>query len=152
MAERKLEQDPTTLAGFSEQLRRNGMVAGAGAVRGRRGPAGRGRRPEIAVGDTGCENLVGPARREQPESGRVLVLPAALFPGLLQCWLDGSVCLLDEKYRQLPGGAGESLSRDRRGARGRGVGDTRGCPLMLVEWIAYAQAGHLVQSARDLFR
>src|SRR6266699_3665443 len=29
VAERKLEQDRTTLAGFSEQLRRHGMVAGA---------------------------------------------------------------------------------------------------------------------------
>src|SRR5271166_3919786 len=37
----KLEQDLTTLAGFSEQLRRHGMVAGAGVLSARERPAGR---------------------------------------------------------------------------------------------------------------
>src|SRR6202008_1062096 len=36
----KLEQDLTTLAGFSEQLRRRGMVAGARVVSARERPAG----------------------------------------------------------------------------------------------------------------
>src|SRR3984893_6106939 len=36
----KLEQDLTTLAGFSEQLRRHGMVAGARVLSARQRPAG----------------------------------------------------------------------------------------------------------------
>src|ERR1700733_15236970 len=36
----KLEQDLTTLAGFSEQLRRHGMVAGARVLAARQRPAG----------------------------------------------------------------------------------------------------------------
>ncbi len=44
VAAAKLEQDLTTLAGFSEQLRRHGMVAGARVLSARERPAGRGRR------------------------------------------------------------------------------------------------------------
>src|SRR5499426_4570542 len=40
VAESKLEQDLTTLAGFSEQLRRHGMVAGARVLSARERPAG----------------------------------------------------------------------------------------------------------------
>src|ERR1700755_2106633 len=40
VAAAKLEQDLTTLAGFSEQLRRHGMVAGARVLSGRERPAG----------------------------------------------------------------------------------------------------------------
>src|SRR5438874_10281904 len=40
VAERKLEQDRTTLAGFSEQLRRHGMVAGARVLSATERPAG----------------------------------------------------------------------------------------------------------------
>ena len=57
MAQRKLEQDRTTLAGFSEQLRRHGMVAGARVLSAAERPA----RPgvaaalKIAAGDPVCE-------------------------------------------------------------------------------------------------
>ena len=40
VAESKLEQDLTTLAGFSEQLRRHGMVAGARVLSATERPAG----------------------------------------------------------------------------------------------------------------
>src|SRR6516225_8920291 len=40
VAESKLEQDLTTLAGFSEQLRRHGMVAGARVLSAAERPAG----------------------------------------------------------------------------------------------------------------
>ncbi len=82
------------------------------------------------------------------------VFPAALFPGLLQCRLDGSLYeLLDEKYQQRPCRARESLEPVTAGVREAEALEVReGAPLMLVERIAYAQAGHPVEFARDLFR
>ena len=156
VAQPKLEQDRTTLAGFSEQLRRHGMVAGARVLSAAERPA----RPgvaaalKIAVGDPVCE-----IRRVRLGDGNPIAVecsafPAALFPGLLQCRLDGSLYdLLDEKYQQRPGRARESLEPVTAGVREAEALEIReGAPLMLVERIAYAQAGHPVEFARDLFR
>ena len=156
VAQRKLEQDRTTLAGFSEQLRRHGMVAGARVLSAAERPA----RPgvaaalKIAVGDPVCE-----IRRVRLGDGSPIAVessafPAALFPGLLQCRLDGSLYdLLDEKYAQRPSRARESLEPVTAGVREAESLEVReGAPLMLVERIAYAEAGHPVEFARDLFR
>jgi GntR family transcriptional regulator len=156
VAQGKLEQDRTTLAGFSEQLRRHGMVAGARVLSAAERPA----RPgvaaalQISAGDPVCE-----IRRVRLGDGRPIavecsVFPAALFPGLLQCRLDGSLYeLLDEKYQQRPCRARESLEPVTAGVREAEALEVReGAPLMLVERIAYAQAGHPVEFARDLFR
>ena len=45
----KLEQDLTTLAGFSEQLRRHGMVAGARVLSARSRPAGPAAAPALEI-------------------------------------------------------------------------------------------------------
>src|SRR6185437_12327370 len=93
VAEPKVEQDLTTLAGFSEQLRRHGMVAGARVLSASERPA----RPgvaaalNIAAGDLVCE-----IRRVRLGDGSPIAVecssfPAALFPELLQCRLDGSL-------------------------------------------------------------
>ena len=129
VAEPKLEQDLTTLAGFSEQLRRHGHGGrGPGAVR--RPSARPARRPpprwSWPTGDPVYE-----VRRVRLADGQPIALehslfPAALFPGLLQCRLDGSLYeLLDEKYGQRPYRARESLepvTRGRPGGRGAGGG------------------------------
>src|SRR3984885_8477136 len=47
----KLEQDPPTLAGFSEQLRRHGMVAGARVLAARPRPAGPAAGAALQVGE-----------------------------------------------------------------------------------------------------
>ena len=156
VAQAKLEQDRTTLAGFSEQLRRHGMVAGARVLSAAERPA----RPgvaaalEITAGDPVCE-----IRRVRLGDGRPIavecsVFPAARFPGLLGCRLDGSLYdLLDEKYQQRPCRARESLEPVTAGVREAEALEVReGAPLMLVERVAYAQAGHPVEFARDLFR
>src|ERR1700755_966653 len=63
VAAAKLEQDLTTLAGFSEQLRRHGMVAGARVLSGRERPAGPAAAAalRLAQGDPACEGRRGPA-------------------------------------------------------------------------------------------
>ena len=47
----KLEQDLTTLAGFSEQLRRHGMVAGARVLSARQRPAGAAAGAALRIGE-----------------------------------------------------------------------------------------------------
>ena len=83
VARRKLEQDRTTLAGFSEQLRRHGMVAGARVLSAAERPA----RPgvaaalKIAAGDPVCEiRRVRLGDGGQPDRGRVLVLSRRAVP------------------------------------------------------------------------
>ena len=87
----KLEQDLTTLAGFSEQLRRHGMVAGARVLSATVRPAGPAAGAALQVGGDGQAYEI---RRIRLADGRPMVLehslfPAERFPGLLDGRLDG---------------------------------------------------------------
>ncbi len=156
VTERKLEQDHTTLAGFSEQLRRQGMTAGARVLSARQRPAGpaAGAALDLREGDPVHE-----VRRVRLGDGRPIVLehslfPAATFPGLLQCRLDGSLYdLLEARYGKRPYRARESLEPVTAGVReAEALEVAEGAPLMLVERVAYTRAGEPVEFARDLFR
>ncbi len=156
VAERKLDQDHTTLAGFSEQLRRHGMVAGARVLSATQRPAG-----PVAASALGLHegDRVHEVRRVRLGDGRPIVLehslfPAAVFPGMLQCRLDGSLYeLLETRYGQRPHRARESLEPVTAGVReAEALEVTEGAPLMLVERVAYARTGQPVEFARDLFR
>src|SRR6185437_14824576 len=133
----KLEQDLTTLAGFSEQLRRHGMVAGARVLSARSRPAG-----PVA------------ARRVRLGDGRPIALerslfPAARFPGMLEFRLDGSLYeLLEVRYGLRPHRARESLEPVTAGVREAEALDVaEGAPLMQVERIAYARSGEPLEFA-----
>jgi GntR family transcriptional regulator len=156
VAQPKLEQDVTTLAGFSEQLRRHGMVAGARVLSAAQIPAGSAAAAalELADGDPVHE-----VRRIRLADGRPMVLehsrfPAALFPGMLDCRLDGSLYeLLEERFGLRPHRAKESfepvLARVREA---EALEVEEGAPLMLVERTAYSEAGQPLEYARDLLR
>jgi GntR family transcriptional regulator len=156
VAESKLEQDLTTLAGFSEQLRRQGMVAGARVLSATERPAG----PVAAthLGLTEGDPLY-EVRRVRLGDGRPIALehslfPAAAFPGMLQCRLDGSLYeLLDTKFGRRPCRAKESLEPVIAGVREAEALEVKeGAALMLVERTAYSDEGTAVEFARDLFR
>jgi len=156
VAERKLEQDRTTLAGFSEQLRRHGMQPGARVLFATQRPAG-----PVSAAALGLRegDPVHDVRRVRLGDGRPIVLeqslfPAAVFPGLLQCRLDGSLYeLLETRYGQRPHRARESLEPVTAGVReAEALEVAEGAPLMLVERVAYDRAGQPVEFARDLFR
>src|SRR5256884_6212042 len=156
VAERKLEQDRTTLAGFSEQLRRHGIQPGARVLLATQGPAGpvSAAALQLAEGDPVHE-----VRRVRLGDGRPIVLeqslfPAALFPGLLQCRLDGSLYeLLEARYGQRPHRARESLEPVTAGVReAEALEVAEGAPLMLVERVAYDRARQPVELARDPLR
>jgi GntR family transcriptional regulator len=156
VAEPKLEQDLTTLAGFSEQLRRHGKVAGArvlAAARIAASPAAAAAL-ELPEGDP-----VHDVRRIRLADGRPIVIehsqfPAGLFPDLLDCRLDGSLYdLLADNYGLRPHRARESLEPVVAGVReAEALEVSEGAPLMLVERTAYSATGQPLEYARDLFR
>src|ERR1700757_164211 len=95
VAAAKLEQDLTTLAGFSEQLRRHGMVAGArvlsarerpagpaagGALRLRGGGPGGGRGPGLGRERPGLRGAAGPAGRRAADRAGALTVPGRPVP------------------------------------------------------------------------
>ena len=156
VAAAKLEQDLTTLAGFSEQLRRRGMVAGARVLSATQRPAGPAAAAALKLGE--CDRVC-EVRRVRLAAGSPVAVehslfPAAMFPGLLGCRLDGSLYeLLEVRYGQRPHRARESLEPVTAGVRDAEALEVReGAPLMLVERIAYARTGEPVEFARDLFR
>jgi GntR family transcriptional regulator len=152
----KLEQDLTTLAGFSEQLRKAGRVAGARVLTAMERPAGPAAAAALRLGeaDPVCE-----VRRIRLADGRPVVLerslfPAFRFPDLLGCRLDGSLYeLLEIRYGLRPHHAKEILEPVTAGVREAEALDVaEGAPLMLVERTAYARTGEPLEFARDLFR
>jgi DNA-binding GntR family transcriptional regulator len=152
----QVEQDRTTLAGLSEQLRRQGLVAGARVLSAAQRPAGPAAAAALglAEGDPVCE-----IRRVRLGDGHPIAMehsqfPAASFPGLLGCRLDGALYdLLGEQYRRRPQRARESLEPVLAGAGEAEALDVReGAPLLLVERVAYDAGGAPVEFARDLFR
>jgi GntR family transcriptional regulator len=156
VAEPKLEQDLTTLAGFSEQLRRHGKVAGARVLAATRIPASPAAAAalQLAEGDP-----VHDVRRIRLADGAPTVIehsqfPAVLFPDLLDCRLDGSLYdLLADRYGKRPYRARESLEPVVAGVReAEALEVDEGAPLMLVERTAYSEAGEPLEYARDLFR
>jgi len=156
VAEPKLEQDLTTLAGFSEQLRRHGKVAGARVLAAAQIPASAAAAAALELGEDECVIEV---RRIRLADGKPMVIehslfPAGLFPDLLECRLDGSLYeLLDERYGLRPYRARESLEPVIAGVReAEALEVEEGTPLMLVERTAYSVAGRPLEFARDLFR
>jgi GntR family transcriptional regulator len=152
----KLEQDLTTLAGFSEQLRRHGMVAGARVLSATLRPAGPTAGAALQIGEADQAYEI---RRIRLADGRPIVLerslfPAGRFPGLLDCRLDGSLYeLLEVRYGLRPHRARECLEPVTAGVReAEALLVDVGAPLMLVERTAYAQSGEPLEFARDLFR
>src|SRR6201981_2976542 len=152
----KLEQDLTTLAGFSEQLRRHGMVAGARVLSARERPAG----PAAAAAlRLAAGHSVDEVQRIRLGDGRPIALerslfPAARFPGMLELRLDGSLYeLLETRYGLRPHRARESLEPVTAGVReAEALEVAAGAPLMLVGRPAYARCGEPLEFARDLFR
>jgi GntR family transcriptional regulator len=156
VAEPKLEQDLTTLAGFSEQLRRHGKAAGARVLAATQIPASAAAAAALELPEG---EPVHDVRRIRLADGRPIVIehsqfPARLFPDLLECRLDGSLYdLLAENYGLRPCRARESLEPVVAGVReAEALEIDEGAPLMLVERTAYSVAGQPLEFARDRFR
>lgn len=156
VSEPKIECDLTGLAGFTEQMRRANIRAGARVVSASTVQAGRDVAAALSIErDAPVHEIVRvrTARRE-PLALERSYFPAQSFPGLTEQPLTGSIYrLLAQRYRQAPHTATETLTpvlADEAEARLLHVDP--GAPLMLIERTAFTAAGVPVEFARDLFR
>jgi GntR family transcriptional regulator len=141
VAQPKLERDLGTFSGLSEQLARQGVVAGARVLSAvEAGPAIEIVRVRLADGE--------PFALERSS------FPSDRFRGLLDLDLTGSLYdLLDRHFDAAPVRAVERIEpvladSDEADALGLCVG----APLMLVDRVAYDDEGLPVETARDVFR
>ena len=137
----KLERDLGTFAGLSEQLRRQGVEAGAVVL-------------SAQAADDAVEVV-----RVRLADGLPFALERSRFPGdrfagLLELDLTGSLYdLLDEAFDARPVRAVERIEPVLAGAKdAAALGLRRGAPLLLVQREAYDAGGLVVETARDLFR
>jgi GntR family transcriptional regulator len=156
VSEPRIECDLTGLAGFTEQMRRANLRAGARMVSARTVGA-----TAAVAGALSVERdapvyevvRVRTARRE-PLALERSYFPITPFPDLLDQRLTGSLYeLLRRRYGQEPYTATESLepviARHEEAAL---LGVEPKSPLMLIERTAYTAAGLAIEYAKDLFR
>jgi GntR family transcriptional regulator len=141
VAQPKLERDLGTFSGLSEQLRRQGVEAGA-RVLSARAAHGSIEIVRIRLAD------------DEPLALERSSFPADRFAGLLALDLTGSLYeLLDEHFDAAPVRAVERIEPVLADAEeAEALGLPAGAPLMLVDRTAYDAAGVVVETARDVFR
>ena len=141
VAQPKLERDLGTFSGLSEQLRRQGVAAGARVVSAREAD--------------GAIEIV----RVRLADGEPFALERSSFPGdrfrgLLDLDLTASLYdLLAEHFDAAPVRAVERIEPVLADAdEAEALALPVGAPLMLVDRTAYDDAGLVVETARDVFR
>jgi len=141
VAEPKLERDLAMFSGLSEQLARQGVLAGARVL-------------SATESETAIEIARVRLADGEPFALERSSFPADRFRGLLELDLTGSLYdLLAEHFYAAPVRAVERIEpvladADEASALGLRVG----APLLLVDRIAYDDAGLPVETARDVFR
>jgi len=141
VARPKLERDLGTFSGLSEQLARQGVAAGARLLSARES--------ESAIEIVRVRLADG-----EPFALERSSFPADRFRGLLDLDLTGSLYdLLDEHFEAAPVRAVERIEPVLADAEEAAALELRiGAPLMLVDRVAYDDAGLPVETARDVFR
>jgi GntR family transcriptional regulator len=141
VAQPKLERDLGTFAGLSEQLRRQGVVAGARVLS-----------AQLRGGEVEIERVR--FADSDPFALERSRFPADRFAGLLELDLTGSLYdLLGEHFDAAPVRAVERVEPVLATPEEARVLEVRpGAPLMLVDRTAYDEAGAAVETARDVFR
>jgi GntR family transcriptional regulator len=152
----RIECDLTGLSGFTEQMRRAHVRAGARVVRARLvQPAGEvARALELDHRQQVYEVLRVRSANREPLAFEETYLAAQDFPGLLDHRLTGSLyTLMRRSYGLAPYTAREWLEPALADERvGRLLGTTVGAPLMLVTRTAYTETGRPVEHAYDRYR
>jgi GntR family transcriptional regulator len=154
--EPRIECDLTGMAGFTEQMRRAHVRAGARVVSATTVPAIAKVASALSVQRGGPVYEIVRVRtaRREPLAIERSYFPVGPFPGLLDHGLSGSLySLLARTYGQLPTSATEALEpviarRDEADLLKVDVAS----PLMLITRTAFTTAGLAVEFARDLFR
>ncbi|WP_167105739.1 GntR family transcriptional regulator [Mycobacterium sp. DL592] len=152
----RLEFDHTGMPGFTEQLRRLDMAAGAQVV----SATTRVPRPEVreALGLSRGARVHEIIRIRSADGAPVLLeetyLPAGLFPGLLSADLTGSVyALMADEFGIPLFSADEHIeAATATAARAELLGVAEGDPLLLVTRTAHDRDGVPVEFSHDYFR
>ena len=141
VAQPKLERDLGTFSGLSEQLRRQGVEAGARVL-------------SACAAHGSIEIVRIRLADDEPLALERSSFPADRFAGLLALDLTGSLYeLLDEHFDAAPVRAVERIEPVLADAEeAEALGLPAGAPLMLVDRTAYDAAGVVVETARDVFR
>jgi GntR family transcriptional regulator len=152
----KVVHDLTRVAGFTEEVERHGLEAGARILEAVEGPASERVARALAI-DPG--SAVVRLERVRLGAGRPMSLedtcvPAACFPGLLEEDLSGSLyTLMRDRYDLGPVSATERLEPvAARSHEADALGVEEGSPLMFVERVAYAADGTAVEFSRERHR
>lgn len=151
----RFELNHEGLPGFTEQVRRMRMAAGADVLRTLT------RRPGAGVRD--ALGLTAAAKvheivRARTVAGEPILLeeayfPAAVFPGLLAADLGGSLYALMGEYGAAPHHAEEFIEATRAAdGHARLLGIAAGDPVLLITRTSYAVDGRAVEFSRDLLR
>ena len=156
VAEPKILCDLTGLAGFTEQMRRANLRAGARMVSAITRPASHAVASGLSIerGAPVHEVIRIRTARREPLALERAYFPAATFPDLLARRLTGSLyALLTKVYGQTPATATESLQAVAATANEAALLQIdHADPLMQIERTAFTAAGLPVEYARDLFR
>jgi DNA-binding GntR family transcriptional regulator len=156
VARPKLERDLGRFAGLSEQLRRQGMIAGAVVVSAQETGAARSvaEALELEPGAAVVEVVRIRLADEEPIALERSHLPADRFRGILGLDLTRSLYeLLGDRFDAAPVRAVERIEPVLAGEEeADALRVDRGAPLMLVRRTAYDDAGAAVEHARDVFR
>jgi len=152
----KVLHDLTRIVGFTEELERQGVEAGARILQAVECPA-----PDHVARALDVEPGSAVVRLERvrlgggtPMSLEDTCVPADRFPGLLGQDLSGSLySLMRDRYDLAPVTATERLEPvAARSYEAEALAVEEGSPLMLVERVAYAADGTAVEFARDRHR
>jgi GntR family transcriptional regulator len=154
--EPKILCDLTGLAGFTEQMRRVNVRAGARMVGATTRPASHAVASGLSIERGAPVHEVVRIRtaNREPLALERAYFPASVFPDLVERRLTGSIyALLTKVYGQQPATAAESLEAViATPEEARMLHIEPNAPLMQIERTAYTAAGLAVEYARDLFR
>ena len=144
------------MAGFTEQMRRAHVRAGARVVSATAVPANAKVATALSVqrGEPVYEIVRVRTARREPLAVERSYFPVGSFPGLLDLGLSGSLySLLARTYGQLPMSAAETPEPViARADEADLLNVDLASPLMLITRTAFTSAGLAVEFARDLFR
>jgi GntR family transcriptional regulator len=151
----RFEFDHASLPGFTEQMRRINVEAGAQVLRART------RRPDPDVREhlvLASSAQVHEVVRARSANGEPIVveeayLPAAVFPGLLSADLTGSLYSIMREYGAAPFAAEEQIEATEADAQhADALGVRHGSPLLLITRTSRTESGVAVEFSRDYHR
>jgi GntR family transcriptional regulator len=151
----RIEFDHASLPGFTEQMRRIHVEAGAEVLRAATG------RPTVEVrqrlglkrGEQVHEILRARSANGEPIVLEEAYLPAAIFPGLLSANLTGSLYMLMRSYGASAFSADEEIEATRATPEQSGLlGIEAGYPLLLITRTSFSESGVAVEFSRDYHR